>query len=429
VVVAEADPDGAAGIEEPQAVEHLDRVIVPVPREDPPFGERRRRVERMLCAHAHGERWRPFVGAIGVGDPDHPDAGDPGDALEETGRQDAFVRRERDEAARVGDVADRGDRAGERLVALGAGLPSIRDLVRHGAQLVRLPTREELAADAEHPLVRAEELVGRGRDDVGAQAMEVDRAVLREVDAVERDERTGGLGSTDQVRGWGDRAHRVRRERERDEPRALAELRVEGVDVERDVVVTDVDPADGRARVARGHDPRPDVRIVVEPCHGDLVAGLERAAERPRQVQQQGRRVLSEQDLVRVAPQEAGAGAARVVDQRVDLTAGRERTVRVGGAGAHPAGDRVDHRVRGLRAAGCVGPDVRPAVRTRPRERGETGADRLHIERRRLGCGHGRSLPHDPARRQGGHSCPPWRALLAHWRSRSPASAVASRLS
>src|SRR5207247_4153103 len=51
VVVAEADPHRTARLEEPQAVEHLDRVVVPVPREDAAFRERRRRIARMAVAH------------------------------------------------------------------------------------------------------------------------------------------------------------------------------------------------------------------------------------------------------------------------------------------------------------------------------------------------------------------------------------------
>ena len=93
--------------------------------------------------------------------------------------------------AHFGDVVDRRDRPGQRLVALRAGLPPVGVLVGRGAELVRLERREEVGPHRRHALVRTEVLVGRGRDEVGAEPVQVDRPVLGEVDAVERDERAG----------------------------------------------------------------------------------------------------------------------------------------------------------------------------------------------------------------------------------------------
>ena len=201
-------------------------------------------------------------------------------------------------AGRAGDVLDRGDGPRHRLVALRAGLPSIGVHVLDRPQLVRLPRLEQLAAYPEHPLVRTEELVRRGGHEVGAEPVQIDQPVLRCVDAVERDERADRLRAGDQVGRRRDRAHGVRRERERDQPRPLGELGVERVDVERDVVRAHVDPPHGRARVAGRQDPRPDVRVVVQARHDDLVAGPQGPGERSRDVQQQARRVLAEHDLV-----------------------------------------------------------------------------------------------------------------------------------
>ena len=58
VVVAEADPDGAAGFQDAQPLEQFHRVVVPVPGEDPALRERLRRVPGMLIAQPYRERRR-----------------------------------------------------------------------------------------------------------------------------------------------------------------------------------------------------------------------------------------------------------------------------------------------------------------------------------------------------------------------------------
>ena len=202
---------------------------------------------------------------------------------------------------------------------------------------------------------------------------QVDRVVLREMYAVDGDERADRLRPRGQLGGRWHRADGVGGEREGDELRAIGQLRVERVEVQRDVVRTNVDPSDGGAGIARGEQPRPDVRVVVEPGHDDLVARSPRPSERARQVQQQRRRVLAEDHLARVAAEEVGARPARVGDQRVDLLARREHAVGVRRAGAHrdrssrrspcppvvsrrgrPPTRRADHRARDARERGSV---------------------------------------------------------------------------
>jgi hypothetical protein len=105
--------------------------------------------------------------------------------------------------------------------------------------------------------------------------------MLREVHPVQGHEGPRRLGATDQLGRRRDRADGVGRECERDEPGAIGQLLVERLQVERDVVVADVDPPDRRAGVARGEDPRTNVRVVIEPGDDDLVAGAKGARERP----------------------------------------------------------------------------------------------------------------------------------------------------
>ena len=99
-------------------------------------------------------------------------------------------------------------------------------------------------------------------------------AVLREVHAVDapRTPRRA-FARADDLADRRDRAHGVRGERARDEPGPRRRARVEGVEVERDVLRSDVHPPHGRACVARREHPRTDVRVVVQPRDDDLVAG------------------------------------------------------------------------------------------------------------------------------------------------------------
>jgi hypothetical protein len=150
---------------------------------------------------------------------------------------------------------------------------------------------------------------------------------------------------------FGGRWHRadgVGGEREGDELRAIGQLRIERVEVQRDVVLTNIHPSDGGAGVARREQPGPDVRVVVQPGHDDLVPRSPRPSERARQMQQQRRCVLAEEHLARVAAEEVGPRPAGVGDQRVDLLARREHAVGVRRAGAHAIGHRRDRRVHQL---------------------------------------------------------------------------------
>ena len=70
-------------------------------------------------------------------------------------------------------------------------------------------------------------------------------------------------------------------------------------------------------RSSREREPRRDVRVVVEPRHEDLVAGLELARERAREEEVERRHVLAERDLARVAAEERARALVRCVDQRV----------------------------------------------------------------------------------------------------------------
>ena len=123
-------------------------------------------------------------------------------------------------------------------------------VVRRRAQLVRRP-RRRAARDARASMPRCgpKNLYGEHARMSASSACEVERAVLREVHAVDGGERADGVDAPHELGGRRDRAHRVRRERERDQPGPVVERGVERVQVERHVVVADVDPAHGGAGV------------------------------------------------------------------------------------------------------------------------------------------------------------------------------------
>ena len=77
----------------------------------------------------------------------------------------------------------------------------------------------------------------------------------------------------------GSRSHRVGRDREGDDARAIAQLGGEVVVVEREVVV-ELDVAHDDPEILLERKPRGDIAVVVELRHEHLVAGLQLTRER-----------------------------------------------------------------------------------------------------------------------------------------------------
>ncbi len=229
------------------------------------------------------------------------------------------------------------------------------------------------------------------------RSRDVDRAVLRDVHAVDGDERPRRLGAGDEGGGRGHGADRVRRERERHERGSALQRLVERVDVEGRVVGPNVDPAHGRTRIACGQHPWAHVRVVIEPGDDDLVAGTDRVGERPRQVEQQRRRVRPEHDLPGVGADEIGAGASSRGHGRLEVLARGEHPVHVRDTVPVVTLDRVDHGVGHLGSARRVGEDHGAAVMG-PREGREARSERGEVGRRR----HARYLRRSRRRRQPG---------------------------
>ena len=206
------------------------------------------------------------------------------------------------------------------------------------------------------------------------------RAVVDCVGPGEGADRVGEIDDAANVRGGADR---IRRQRERDDLCAFAELRGEAVVVEREVVVH-VDPADDDANVLLDCEPWRDVAVVVEPRDEHFVTGLQLACERAREEEVERRHALPEGDLVTGAPEERARLVVGEVDERRGTLRGFVRRTDVGVVVAHVVRDRVDHLVGTLGAAGAV-EEREPAL-----ERGEARTRRGDVEH---GGTHRRSSP------------------------------------
>jgi hypothetical protein len=171
------------------------------------------------------------------------------------------------------------------------------------------------------------------------------------------------------------RADRVRRGREGHDARAVGQLPLQVADVEREIVVHTRD-LHHDPEVVRELEPRGHVGVVVERRDDDLVA-LSKAAvagKRPREREVEVGHGRAEDRLFGRAAEERGGAFASRRDQRVRALRGLVRGADVCVRLAHVGGDRVDHLVRALRAAGAV------EERERPLQRRVARTDRLDIQ-------------------------------------------------
>jgi hypothetical protein len=360
--VAEAHPDGAAGLLKPEPFHQLERIVVAVPDVDAALGQRLGGLGGVSVARADREGGRALVEPIEVGDPDEADIRDRTEALEEPPRELVLPRPDRllerrgecDPASfallpEACEVVDRGDPPREALVVLRAGLEGVGERVSRRPNLIGAQRGKEVAAPVEDPEVRPEDLVRRAHHDVRADRSHVDPPVLREVHAVAHDDGIRAL--VDQRRelgGWGHGSNGVGRECERHDFRALGQRVLERVTVERDVVLVELDPAHRCARILGGQDPRADVRVVIQARDDDLVAGPKRPADGTGDREHQRGGVGPEHDLVGIGAEQVRSGTVRLVDDAVGLLAGGEGSVRVRVARPQVRGHGLDDRLRDL---------------------------------------------------------------------------------
>ena len=253
--------------------------------------------------------------------------------------------------------------AGDPLVVLRAGHPAIRQRLGGRLHLVGGQRLQQGAPPPQNADVRAEELVRRAGQEVAIPRLHVDGAVRRVMHGVEVDQRPRRVrlpGEGGHVRHA---PHGVAGAGQRRQTDPAVQFAGQVVPIERAVLGPNVHEADLGPGVPRRQHPRADVGVVVQTRDDHHVAGLQRAGDRPADVQRQRRHVLAEDDLLRRrGVDEVGEGLVGAVQDGVGFATGGEEAAVVRIAVAQVVGDGVDHPARDLRAPRAVEEDRRSAV-------------------------------------------------------------------
>jgi hypothetical protein len=198
--------------------------------------------------------------------------------------------------------------------------------------------------------MRAAELVRRADQDVGADVPDVNRLVRRVVHRVHPRERPGLVRELADPAGVGDRTDRIGGPGERDHLGAWPELALEVREVQARVVVK-LDVPDHQIAVVGDLQPRRDARVVVEARDEDLVARAELAGGGPGQREVERGHVGPEDHLTRLAAEEPGRVAFRLLQDLPDTQARGVPRAQVGAGLPERERDRVADLVGHLRAA------------------------------------------------------------------------------
>ena len=247
---------------------------------------------------------------------------------------------------------------------------------------------EQLAPAVEHADVRPVELVGRARQEVAAERLARRRArAARSARRRRRRARRAACARSATRAHVVDRAERVRRGADRDEPRRGGRAPRRARPSRAGRSRSERDGADRQAALLRERAPRVDVGVVIELGDDDLVARRPAPPERAPQVERERRHVGAEGDLRGAAAQKVGERLPRGLDQGVGLDAGRIGPVRVRVVVEQVVAHRVHHGLRHLRAARAVEVGDGSAF-VAALERREAGADRLDAGGRSQCCRH-----------------------------------------
>src|SRR5258706_2389607 len=216
-----------------------------------------------------------------------------------------------------------------------------------------------------------------------------------------------GSGPRRDLRHRIDRADRIRGPAERDQPRPRREHAVEILHAQRAILEARLPVTDGQASVCSDFQPRVHVGLVVEAGHHDLVARLERRADRAGDMERQGRHVRAEGDLVAIDAQEVAERDVRPFDDCIRPARGPECAAVIGVRLAVIVPDRRDDAAWDLRSTWSIEEGDGP-VAVRQGQSGEAAPKRLDVK-----SGHPLMLARTPTRPIRGHVNQSGRRMLS----------------
>ena len=202
--------------------------------------------------------------------------------------------------------------------------------------------------------MRSEELVGRARQRIDAEAIEVDDAVRAGVDGIDVHQAAGVVDRPGDGGDVGPGADQVRR---RGDGHESGPVRQHGLHVRQRQLGRrgiEVDPANGCPDPFGRLDPRPNVGVVVQPGDHDLVARSPRNGEGPGQVVGELGRGAPEHDSPRNGTDQVGHRGAGVGHDPIGVAFAVGPGPAVGQRLRQRGGDRIDDRPGSLRATGPV---------------------------------------------------------------------------
>ncbi len=226
--------------------------------------------------------------------------------------------------------------------------------------------------------MRTQEFVGRAREEVSAEFADIDGAVGGVVNAVDVEQCAGGVRTGGNGSHVGHRADQIGCGRDRDQARARAQLFLDAAHRQFGGRGIEVRPPDDRACAGCGDRPRPDVGVVVQPRHDDLIARAPLGGQCPRQIEGERGHAPPEDHLVGIGVEQIADRAPALHDDLFGVACRGRGVSAVRQRPEQRVADGVCDRSGCLRAPGPV--EVGGAVI----ERRKLLADHVDVERRFL---------------------------------------------
>src|SRR5260370_2771818 len=206
----EADAEEAAELFDAEALAQVQRVVISVPGENAALTEKLRDFRGMVIADADRHRGAALVETAGIADAEEAKLGNGEQAVDQAREQGSFVLmcyaiRGKQSASAIGcdgivaaaelsEVIDCCANAGDQLLDLRAGFPSVGERIVGRAYFVWLELQQALTLAVERAHVRAEEFVGRADEEIAIERADIDWPVRRVVDGVDEHQRARFVG-------------------------------------------------------------------------------------------------------------------------------------------------------------------------------------------------------------------------------------------